>query len=62
VVRLKPREGQERLFDVDVLVDAPSRRDHDGPPQVVSESYRHNWDAIFGRSAQLKGARDSEPN
>jgi hypothetical protein len=62
VVRLKPREGQERLFDVDVLVEAPSRRAHDGPPQVASESYRHNWDAVFGRSAQLKRARDSEPN
>ena len=62
VVRLKQRSGHERLFDVDVLVDAPSRREHDGPPQVVSESYRHNWDAIFGRSAQPKRARDSEPN
>lgn len=45
VVRLRQRSEHERLFDVEVVLEAPARG---GPAQVATESYRKNWDAIFG--------------
>ncbi len=51
VVRLEPREEFPLLCDVEVVLpraDAtapPSVRS--GPPQVATERYRANWDAIF---------------
>ncbi|MCK6588946.1 MAG: hypothetical protein HUU21_27020 [Polyangiaceae bacterium] len=50
VVRLSPREEHAQLFDVDVVVPAPSPAEasRSGPPQVATDAYRRNWDAIFG--------------
>jgi hypothetical protein len=62
IVRLRPREGANRLFDVDVLFDAPEPSERPGPPQVASKAYRHNWDLVFGHSAESRKARDPEPN
>jgi len=62
IVRLRPREGAERLFDVDVLVEAPERAVHAGPPQVASNAYRHNWDLVFGSAAERRKGSDPEPN
>jgi hypothetical protein len=62
LVRLRPREGTERLFDVDVLLAAPEHAVHAGPPQVASNAYRHNWDLVFGSAAERRKARDPEPN
>ena len=45
VVRLRQRSEHERLFDVEVVLEAPTRG---GPAQVATASYRKNWDAIFG--------------
>jgi hypothetical protein len=55
VVKLTPREGQERIFDVDVVVPKkPARRSADddaaprkGPAQVATDAYRENWELIF---------------
>jgi hypothetical protein len=50
VVRLRPRQEHERLFDVEVVMEAPKARAvGSGPPQVATDAYRSNWEAIFGR-------------
>ncbi|AKT41556.1 uncharacterized protein CMC5_057630 [Chondromyces crocatus] len=49
VVRLRQRDEHERLFDVEVMVDAPGTQGRSGPAQVATDAYRSNWDAIFGR-------------
>lgn len=49
LVRLKPRSESERLFDVEVLVSREELAGaRSGPAQVATESYRANWEAIFG--------------
>lgn len=53
VVRLKPRDEGGRVFDVEVLAappTVPSAR-ASGPAQVATNTYRANWDAIFGERA-----------
>jgi hypothetical protein len=47
VVRLAPTE-EERVFEVDVMLEAQPRRQKSGPAQVASAAYRAQWDAIFG--------------
>jgi len=57
VVKLKPREESPRLFDVEVVVpreELPAARTGSGPAQVASESYRKNWDDIFGARGRRK--------
>jgi hypothetical protein len=69
VVRLHQRTEHERLFDVEVLVPAQSEPAGEtkgtvagqlaagtGPPQVATEAYRANWEAIFGPN------RNGKPN
>jgi len=63
VVTLRPRPEFPLLCDVevayapprearrDVASSAPSRR---GPPQIASQSYRENWDAIWNSSAKKR--------
>jgi hypothetical protein len=50
VVRLRPREQFPMICDVEVEV--PSRMQpalsNSGPAQVATETYRKNWDAIYG--------------
>jgi hypothetical protein len=52
VVRLRPREQSPLVCDVEVEVPAPARQEApaltSGPAQVATESYRKNWDAIYG--------------
>jgi len=53
LIRLRPRPGAPRVCDVDVLhapqPAAPKARVIvDGPAQVATRDYRHNWDRIFG--------------
>jgi hypothetical protein len=51
VVRLRPREHAPFVCDVEVEVPAPSRSASpttSGPAQVATETYRKNWDAIYG--------------
>jgi hypothetical protein len=52
LVKLKPRQDHGRLFDVEVLVardELPGAAlGHAGPAQVATDTYRSNWDAIFG--------------
>ncbi|MFO0762907.1 MAG: hypothetical protein U0359_41105 [Byssovorax sp.] len=54
VIKLSPRPEHERLFNVEVLVPraeppkpAPARS-HPGPARVANDTYRANWEAIFG--------------
>ncbi len=53
VVRLHPREKFPLVCDVEVEVAAPTQQDApasaSGPAQVATETYRKNWDAIYGR-------------
>jgi hypothetical protein len=55
VVRLRPREQFPMICDVEVEVPA-SRQSPAGaattgrPAQVATETYRKNWDAIYGRN------------
>jgi hypothetical protein len=53
LVKLKPRREHDRLFDVEVVMSRDELQPkaalgHAGPAQVATESYRANWDAIFG--------------
>jgi hypothetical protein len=58
LVRLRQRKEHERLFDVEVVVEAPRSRDaRTGPAQVATNAYRSNWEAIFGR-----GEDEDAPN
>lgn len=52
VVRLKPRENTPLVCDVEVELAAPNAGvvpASSGPAQVATESYRKNWDAVYGR-------------
>ena len=55
LVKLTPREGEDRTFDVDVLhakketaTDGPRK----GPAKVTSDAYRDNWEQIFASKKQ----------
>ena len=54
LVKLKPRKEHDRLFDVEVLLSrdelpgAKAALGHAGPAQVATDTYRSNWEAIFG--------------
>lgn len=52
VVRLRPREHQPMVCDVEVEVPARTAAPPttSGPAQVATEEYRRNWDAIYGRN------------
>lgn len=50
VVTLHPRKDQPGICDVEVEVDAKPPRpasSRNGPPQVATDRYRENWDAIW---------------
>lgn len=52
VVRLKQRESSPLVYDVEVEVPAPAQTASpasSGPAQVATDTYRKNWDAIYGR-------------
>jgi hypothetical protein len=52
VVRLRPRDQFPMICDVEVEVPAPAAAapaPSSGPAQVATETYRKNWDAIYGR-------------
>ena len=58
VVRLRPRQNQPLVCDVDVEYKAPDASadrqlaesvPRTGPAQVASDDYRRNWDAIWSR-------------
>jgi hypothetical protein len=52
VVKLKAREGQPQLHDVEVLAKVDAEQGggapHKGPAQVATEEYRASWDRVFG--------------
>ena len=50
VVRLRPREQFPMICDVEVEVPSrtPTAMSSSGPAQVATETYRKNWDAIYG--------------
>jgi len=65
VVRLRPREQFPMICDVEVEMPAPGQSSPEQsssgqsptgamttgrPAQVATETYRKNWDAIYGRS------------
>jgi hypothetical protein len=55
VVRLRPREHSPLVCDVEVEVPAPAHAAPaitSGPAQVATETYRKNWDAIYGRTSK----------
>lgn len=57
VVRLKPRENAPLVCDVEVELAAPSslaEPQSSGPAQVATESYRKNWDAVYGRTRKQR--------
>jgi hypothetical protein len=47
VVRLKPREGESRVCDVEVLVPKVAEGVKKGPAQVSTDAYRDSWTRIF---------------
>lgn len=56
ILKLKPRQENERVCDVEVLMAPPaggaaSRPTSKGPAQVASPDYRDNWSRIFGSKA-----------
>lgn len=64
VVRLTPRKACPVVCDVETIMKSPLPADEaskasgqarNGPPQVASDAYRKNWDAIYrqGKKQQL---------
>jgi hypothetical protein len=47
MVRLSPREGSDRVFDVEVLVSRKETAPRSGPAQIATAAYRANWETIF---------------
>jgi len=67
LVKLKPRQEHDQLFDVEVLVSreelaSTARLGHAGPAQVATETYRSNWQSIFGRGLGTGSGGDDEPD
>ncbi len=67
LVKLKPRKDHDRLFDVEVLASReelrqPAALPHAGPAQVATDTYRENWDTIFGARAGGGTGRGELPN
>ena len=70
IVKLTPRKESPRICDVEVQVPSPagSVASDDvaapqhapdasaGPPQVATDSYRRNWDAIWSRPVKKREA------
>jgi hypothetical protein len=63
VVRLRPREHFPLICDVEVEVPRPAQAEASrtegslstsGPAQVATETYRKNWDAVYGRSKKQR--------
>jgi hypothetical protein len=51
VVRLRPRDQFPMVCDVEVELPGPPAKQAatlSGPAQVATDSYRKNWDAIYG--------------
>jgi len=63
LVRLRPLCEGEPICEVEVLHASATpetpceRRDVSGPARVASESYRRNWQAVFGGSGREAPAR-----
>lgn len=55
LVKLEQRPEHERLYDVEVLAEAPKppASSRKGPAKVASEAYRDGWDQIFGKAPKL---------
>lgn len=53
VVRLKQRESSPLVYDVEVEIPAQAQTASPAssgrPAQVATDTYRKNWDAIYGR-------------
>ena len=67
LVKLKPRKDHDRLFDVEVLVSREELQSkgalgHAGPAQVATDTYRANWDAIFGAPASSRMMSGTQPD
>ncbi len=56
VVRLRPREGAPRVYDVETLYEPPRRAV--GPAKVSTRQFREGWEAIFG----AERGDEREPN
>lgn len=55
VVRLKPRPHAPFVCDVEVDFAPPQRAQaRSGPPQVATDQYRRNWDAIYNKDRATK--------
>ncbi|WP_437959928.1 hypothetical protein WME76_09940 [Sorangium sp. So ce119] len=56
LVKLTQRSEHARLFDVEVLLPAQrgSEAARSGPAQVATDTYRSNWEAIFGPREENK--------
>jgi hypothetical protein len=58
VVRLRPLAGRGPLCEVEVLQAPEPRRESAGPARVASNSYRRNWNAVFGAPGRKKAKTD----
>jgi len=49
LVRLRPREGERNLYDVESIFQGPRDRagDRGRPAQVATDEYRDGWDRLF---------------
>jgi hypothetical protein len=60
VVRLRPREHSPLVCDVEIELPAPAQSaaspalPTSGPAQVATDTYRKNWDAIYGQQRKQR--------
>ena len=62
VVRLRPMPGRGALCEVEVLHAPEPRRGSAGPARVASDSYRRNWNAVFGAPSKKRSKTDWSVN
>jgi hypothetical protein len=65
VVSLSQRKDHERLYNVETLVKSPPPPEpaRHGPAQVATDTYRTNWEQIFGRTRSSGGSGGNDaPN
>lgn len=62
VVSLTQRKEHERLYNVETLVKSPRPPEppRHGPAQVATDTYRTNWEQIFGKTRSSEG--NNAPN
>jgi hypothetical protein len=66
LVRLRPLHDRVPLCEVEVLHAPAAHTEREGPARIATDTYRRNWDAVFGsgpdRASAAAKRKSSELN